>query len=83
MGSNLQKSEFSKFDFFKNRIFIKVSLDIAKNVQQKLTIILRKKIRVLGQISNLGSFGVEFRTSPIVDKLYLKMKLLTRALQKS
>ena len=45
--------------------------------------ILRKKFLVWGQISNLGSFRVKFRTSPKVDKLYLKMKLLARAFHKN
>ena len=43
----------------------------------------KRKILVWGQISNLGTFRVKFRTSPKEDKLYLKMKLLARAFYKN
>ena len=43
----------------------------------------KEKILVWGQISNLGSFRVKFRTSPNVDKLYLKMNLLARTFHKN
>ena len=42
---------------------------------------MRKSPEVI--LGHLGAYGVKFRTSPIVDKLYLKMKLLARAFQKN
>ena len=34
-------------------------------------------------LGHSGVYGVKFRTSPKANKLYLKMKPLTRAFQKS
>ena len=34
-------------------------------------------------LGHLGAYGVKFQISPNIDKLYLKMKLLTRAFQQS
>ena len=42
-----------------------------------------KKFLFWGQITNLRSFRVKFQTSRKLGKLYIKMKLLSSAFQKS